>query len=189
MEAYSVCNTNISANIINGSWREQRVFGNDAYRGILDALGLSTLEGDTMTLVLKTLGGNETLDLGCFLIGFLVAFGLDFAADDIFTELLVPGISVLSFDPEMKSCVRCWKETYIIILGQSKEPPDLGRSLGSQSLGLDPIRQARNLPFPFLHNRQCQHAEVHGHDAPTHALPLPFSRTSWAVAAVAFGKE
>lgn len=39
--------------------------------------------------MLETLGGDEALDLGGFGVGFLAfAFGLDFATDDEFTNLL-----------------------------------------------------------------------------------------------------
>ena len=41
-----------------------------------------------MTLVLETLGRDETLDAGGFGVGFLsFAFGLDFTADDEFADL------------------------------------------------------------------------------------------------------
>ena len=43
-----------------------------------------------MTLVLETLGSDEALDTGCLCVGFLAfAFGLNFAADDEFTDLVV----------------------------------------------------------------------------------------------------
>lgn len=58
------------------------------YRGILGGFGLAALESHSVTLVLKTLGGDETLDAGCLGIGFLaLALWLDFAADDEFADL------------------------------------------------------------------------------------------------------
>ena len=42
-----------------------------------------------MTLVLEALRGDEALDAGGFGVGFLAfAFGLDFAADDEFADLV-----------------------------------------------------------------------------------------------------
>ena len=59
------------------------------YRGILARLGLAALECDSVTLVLETLRGDETLDAGGLGVGFLAfAFGLDFAADDEFANLV-----------------------------------------------------------------------------------------------------
>ena len=41
-----------------------------------------------MTLVLETLGGDETLDARCFCVWFLAfALGLDFTADDELADL------------------------------------------------------------------------------------------------------
>ena len=42
-----------------------------------------------MTLVLEALGGDEALDAGGLCVGFFAfAFGLDFAADDEFADLI-----------------------------------------------------------------------------------------------------
>ncbi len=50
---------------------------------------MTTLQGDPMSLVLETLGRDETLDLWGLLVWFLAfALGLDFTADDEFANLL-----------------------------------------------------------------------------------------------------
>lgn len=58
------------------------------YGCILGRFGLAALERHSVTLVLETLGGDETLDAGCLGVGFLAfALGLDFAADDELADL------------------------------------------------------------------------------------------------------
>lgn len=60
------------------------------HSSILGGFGLATLERHSVTLVLETLRGDETLDTGCFGVGFLAfALGLDFAADDEFADLAI----------------------------------------------------------------------------------------------------
>lgn len=60
----------------------------ETYSSILDTLDLSTLECNTVTLVLETLGSDETLDLGGFGVWFLAfGFGLNFTADNEFADL------------------------------------------------------------------------------------------------------
>ena len=59
------------------------------YRSILGGFGLAALECHSVTLVLETLRGDETLDAGGLGVGFLAfALGLDFAADDEFADLV-----------------------------------------------------------------------------------------------------
>ena len=58
------------------------------YRSILGSFGSAALERDTMTLMLKTLRSDETLDLrGLGVRFFAFGFGLDFTADDKFPDL------------------------------------------------------------------------------------------------------
>lgn len=49
---------------------------------------MATLESETMTLVLETLGSNETLDAwGLFVFFLALALGLDFTTDDELADL------------------------------------------------------------------------------------------------------
>ncbi len=58
------------------------------YGLVLDLLGLAALEGGAVTLVLETLGGDESLDLGGLGVGGLaLALGLDLAANDVLADL------------------------------------------------------------------------------------------------------
>lgn len=62
------------------------------YGCILGRLGVAAFERDSVTFVLETLRGDETLDAGSFGVGFFAfAFGLDFAADDKFADLGMRG--------------------------------------------------------------------------------------------------
>jgi hypothetical protein len=58
------------------------------YGLILDLLGLAALEGDPVALVLETLGGNQTLDLGSLGVRLLaLTLGLDLATDNVLPDL------------------------------------------------------------------------------------------------------
>ena len=58
------------------------------YRSILGGFRPATLECDPMTLVLETLGSNETLDAWCLGVRFRALFlRLDLATDDEFADL------------------------------------------------------------------------------------------------------
>lgn len=58
------------------------------YSLVLDLVGLAALESDAVALVLKTLGGDESLDLGGLGVRLLaLALGLDLAADDVLANL------------------------------------------------------------------------------------------------------
>lgn len=58
------------------------------YGLILDLLGLAALEGNPVALVLETLGGDQTLDLGSLGVRLLaLALGLDLATDDVLADL------------------------------------------------------------------------------------------------------
>lgn len=74
--------------------------------------------------------------------------------------------------------------THIVVLAQLEEPPDPSGTLGPQTLWVDRIRQAWQLPFSLLHHAQSQHAQVHRNNAAPHALSLPLPSASWSVARV-----
>lgn len=55
---------------------------------VLDLLGLATLEGDPVALVLETLGGDQALDLGGLGVRLLaLTLGLDLATNDVLPDL------------------------------------------------------------------------------------------------------
>ena len=72
--------------------RASRRGGRGTYGLVLDLLGLAALECDPVALVLQTLGGDQTLDLGGLGVGLLaLALGLDLSSDDILANLLFRG--------------------------------------------------------------------------------------------------
>lgn len=73
------------------------------YGLVLDLLSLAALESDAMTLVLKTLGGDEPLDLGGLGVRRLaLALGLDLATDDVLADLLFPENITLVFQSMLR---------------------------------------------------------------------------------------
>lgn len=62
------------------------------YGLILDLLGLAALECDAVTLVLQTLGSDQTLDLGSLgvRLGALL-LGLDLSSNDVLADLYPGG--------------------------------------------------------------------------------------------------
>lgn len=70
------------------------------YGLVLDLLGLAALECDPVALVLQTLGGDQTLDLGSLGVGLrALLLGLDLATDDVLADLY-PGENVI-ISPEI----------------------------------------------------------------------------------------
>jgi hypothetical protein len=60
----------------------------ETYGLVLDLLGLAALECDAVTLVLETLGSDQSLDTGSLGVRLLaLALGLDFTSDNILSDL------------------------------------------------------------------------------------------------------
>lgn len=58
------------------------------YRLVLDLLGLPSLERDAVTLVLETLGSDQSLDLGGLGVRLLaLLLGLDLSSNDVLADL------------------------------------------------------------------------------------------------------
>lgn len=67
------------------------------YSSILGFLGVAALECDTVTLVLKTLGSNETLDLGGLGVWlFAFTLWLNLTTNDESTNLVTPTHQLLN---------------------------------------------------------------------------------------------
>ena len=78
------------------------------YGLVLDLLSLAALEGSTVALVLETLGGDESLDLGGLGVGGLaLALGLDLAANDVLADLFHGEVSRHVGDTNLAKKTRC----------------------------------------------------------------------------------
>ena len=115
-----------------------------------------------MTLVLETLGGNQTLDLGG-----LGVFGLALAGDG-------------TADDELAD---------VVLLVETEETADLGGTLRTETLGDDAVGQTGELALTLLDDAEGQDGKVEVGDGTTDTLALPLSGAAGAVAAVAFAEE
>ena len=79
--------------------------------------------------------------------------------------------------------------THIVFLAETEESSDLRRTLRAKALRVHRIRQAGNLLFALLHDREREHAEIHGHNAAAYTLPLTLARPTGAIAGVAVAEE
>lgn len=131
---------------------------------VLDLLGLAALEGNAVALVLETLGGNESLDLGSLGVRLLaLALGLDLAANDVLAD--------------------------IVILGEAEELADLGGALGAEALGVDDVGEAGDVGLALLDDGEGEDGEVHADDAATDGLALALTGAAGAVAGVSLGEK
>jgi hypothetical protein len=79
--------------------------------------------------------------------------------------------------------------THIVFLAETEKATDLGRTLGTQALGVDGIRQTRDVRISLLDDRESENRQVHGDDASTNRLSLSLTSSAGAVAAVTIGEE
>jgi hypothetical protein len=92
---------------------------------ILGSLSIAALECDTVALVLKTLGSNETLDFGGLGIWLLaLPLWLNLTTDNKLAD--------------------------IVILGETEELADLRSALGTQTLGVNNIGQPWDIGITLL---------------------------------------
>ena len=94
IDAYSFCQYKSATNPNKNGANVDRCRSVSTYSSILGGFRLAALESHSVTLVLKTLGSDETLDTGCLGVRFLAfALWLNFTADDEFADLAVPNLS------------------------------------------------------------------------------------------------
>jgi hypothetical protein len=131
---------------------------------VLDLLSLAALESDAMTLVLKTLGGDEPLDLGGLGVRRLaLALGLDLATDDVLAD--------------------------IVILGEAEEAADLGGALGAEALGVHDVGQAGDVVVALLDDAEGKDGHVVADDTAVDGLALALAGATGSVAGVAVGEQ
>jgi len=98
---------------------------------ILGCLGTSSLDCNSVSLVLDSLGSDKSLDLGSLCVGLsTLLLRLDLSSNNEFSD--------------------------IILLAQTKEFSDLGGSLWTKSLWVDNIGQAWDILLALLDDRQSK---------------------------------
>jgi len=131
---------------------------------ILGSLSVTALQRNAMALVLKTLWGNQSLNLGSFGVRLLaLTLWLDFTTDDKLAD--------------------------IVFLGEAKELADLGCALGTKTLGVDDVSEAGDIGVALLDDREGEDGEVHCDDAATDGFALALTGAAGSVAGVAIGEE
>jgi len=131
---------------------------------ILGLLSIATLQGHTVTLVLETLWGNETLDLrslGVWLLAFTLWLNL-------------------TTDNELAN---------IIILGETEELSDLGSALRTQTLWVNDIGDTGDIVISLLDDGESKNGKIHSNNATTNGFALAFTSATRTIARVTFGEE
>jgi len=129
-------------------------------RGILGCFCATTLDCNSVTLVLEALRGDETLNLRCLGVWLCaLLLGGHFTTDNEFAD--------------------------IILLAETKETTDLRGTLGTETLGVNNVCETRNWVVARLDDGESEDREVHANDAATDRLPLALTSSSWSVAGVA----
>jgi len=123
------------------------------------------VEGAEAAAALQADGGDKSLDFGCLGVGFgvLLLRALDLSSDDILS--------------------------HIVLLAQAEELSDLGRALGTESLGEDVVGQPGDLALALLDDDEGEDGNVGTDDAPTDGLALALAVATSAVARVSVGEK
>jgi hypothetical protein len=77
----------------------------------------------------------------------------------------------------------------IILFRETEEPSDFGSTLGTQSLRVDDVSQARDVCIALLDDREREDREVIADDAAADGFALALTGASGSVAGVAVGEE
>jgi hypothetical protein len=79
--------------------------------------------------------------------------------------------------------------SHIVLLAQAEELSDLGRALGTESLGEDVVGQPGDLALALLDDDEGEDGNVGTDDAPTDGLALALAVATSAVARVSVGEK
>jgi hypothetical protein len=77
----------------------------------------------------------------------------------------------------------------VVLLGQIEEPPDLGGTLGTETLGEDGVGKTGDLRLALLDDDERKDSDIGANDAATDRLAAALTGASGAVARVAIGEE
>jgi len=126
---------------------------------IFGLLSISAFQCNAVTLVLKTLRGDETLDLGGLGVWLLsVTLRSYLTTDNVFAD--------------------------IVILGEAEELADLRGALGAKTLGVHDISDTRDIIVSLLDDRESENGKIHSNNATTNRLALALASATRAVAGV-----
>jgi len=132
---------------------------------LLLRLDLSALERVEVAAALEAEGGDEALDLGSFGVGLSTLLLL---ADNLTADNILPDI---------------------VLLGQVEEPPDLGGTLGAETLGEDGVGKTGDLSLALLNDDEGEDSDIGANDATTDRLAATLTVATGTVARVAVGQE
>lgn len=147
---------------VSGAVKKCRIYAMENLRSLTSSLRTTALDGEPVTLVLKTLGSNQTLDTGGLGVVLLALAG-DGTADDELAD--------------------------VILVVETEETTDLGGTLGTQTLGDNGVGQTGQLALTLLDDAESQDGKVEVGDGTTDRLALALTSAAGAVAAVAVGQE
>lgn len=137
--------------------KKKKKRGREGLRSLTSSLCTTALDGEPVTLVLETLGSNQTLDAGGLGVVFLALAG-DSAADDELAD--------------------------VILLVETEETADLGGTLGTETLGDNGVGQTGQLLLTLLDDAEGQDGKVEVGDGTTDGLALALTSAAGAVAAI-----
>merc|ERR1712018_353110 len=123
-------------------------------------LGALAFNSHSLTLPLQHDGSYETLDLGCFELGFL---------------------SLLDGERPLNHVI-----ADIVVLLKVKQLADLGGTFGPQTAGNGGVGKSGNFVIPFLLNDHRNYGQVSVDDATTDRLAFTLTSTVLTIARVTF---
>lgn len=75
------------------------------------------------------------------------------------------------------------------MLAETEESSNLGGTLGTETLGVDHIGEARDVAFALLDDRQSEDGKILTNDTTTDGLALAFTGSAGSIAGMAVGEE
>lgn len=147
---------------------------------------LSALESSESALPLQTHRSDETLDFGTAQTGSTLVTPLPKEMDSLrlAASLGVGVVGVLRWHDLADDVL-----PHIILLGQVKQPPDLGSALGTPLLRNDGIGETWNGFRAGLDDHKGEDRDIGADDAAADGFATAFTISAWSVARVTLGEE
>lgn len=145
----------------------------------------AALEGTQVTATLETDGGDQSLDFGA-VFHLIVRTSGSKTHSNRYLRLGVR-LSVLLLCALNLPTNNVFPD--IVFLRQVEEPPDLGCSLGTETLGEDVVGQSRNIVLALLDNDDGEDSNIGADNAATDGFALALTSAAGAVARVTVGQK